>query len=162
MIPGLVRLGLPASGPGGRRGRCGAEDPEQGLAYITDMMTQGFVPADDHSRNMLMQKGVAVASAASPEPEPETRILISAQEKGGVLTVSGVSLDAGLQPHGGEGGGELDALVEAGDVELRSGRSGGPVYATWCRSCSPTSRANQSSRCCRRPSLLRLLRILLD
>ncbi len=105
--------------------------------YVTDLMTQGFVPADDHSRNMLMQKGVGVAmvapqapeAPAEPKPEPETlekRILILAQENGGVLTVSGVSVDAGCSLT--EAKAELEALVEAGHVELRSGRNGGLVY----------------------------------
>ena len=106
--------------------------------YITDLLSTGFVPADEHSSNMLAQAGIAVArqstsnhsadrdSAGTPK-NIETAILSAAKQRGGVVTASLLAMegDYGMD----EAKQALDEMVNAGHAELRVRKTGETVYA---------------------------------
>lgn len=104
--------------------------------YTTDLLVSGFTPADDHSRNLLAQAGIAVAAhrpaehvdaAADASVGIETAILRAAKENGGVVTTALVAMDGkyGLD----EAKTKLDEMVTKGHAELRIRRTGETVYA---------------------------------
>ena len=118
--------------------------------YIVDLMAQGFAPADDHSRNVLAQKGIAIlggpvsqptaeqASApAAVQPAPpvvtpkrqnlEDQILGAARSRGGVLTPADVAMETECNLDKAKQ--QLEDLVTRGHVELRARRNGDLVYA---------------------------------
>ena len=116
--------------------------------HLVDLMSKGFTPADDHSRNVLAQKGIAVmggpvgphVSQPAPviaQPAPagpvakrgnlENQILEAARSRGGLVTPADVSMETGCNLDKAKQ--ELDDLVNRGHVELRVRRNGNLVYA---------------------------------
>ena len=107
--------------------------------YIVERLEAGYVPADDHSRNVLMQAGIGTESAVEspskeptepppPEDEPtmEKRILTCAKDEGGVVTPSKIAMETGCSLD--EAKAELDSLVSQGHFEVRPRRDGSLVY----------------------------------
>ena len=104
--------------------------------YVTELLGNGFVPADGHSANVLAQAGVAVGQqpyGSDDRDEPaapkniETAILRVASQRGGLVTPSLLAVDGdyGLD----EVKSVLDEMVSAGHAELRIRRPGDTVYA---------------------------------
>ena len=109
--------------------------------YVVERLEEGYVPADDHSRNVLMRAGIGTtASVESPtsneptEPPPppddaqtlQQRILMCARDEGGVVTPSKIAMETGCSLD--EAKAELDGLVSQGHVEVRPRRDGTLVY----------------------------------
>lgn len=121
--------------------------------YLVDLMSKGFTPADDHSRNVLAQKGIAViggtvadqpsaekprlSTAVQPAPaasastskrqDLEDQILKVARSRGGVLTPADVAMNTDCNLDKAKE--QLEDLVTRGHVELRARRNGDLVYA---------------------------------
>ena len=120
--------------------------------YLVDLMSKGFTPADDHSRNVLAQKGIAVIGGpvlhqpaaetpapAAVQPAPpvpaatpkrqniENQILGAARSPGGVLTPADVAMETDCNLDKAKQ--QLEDLVTRGHVELRARRNGDLVYA---------------------------------
>ena len=105
--------------------------------YVTELLGNGFVPADEHSQNILAEAGIAVGRQSSTvsddrdEPDApkniETAILRVAKQRGGLVTPTLLAMDGdyGLD----EVKGMLDEMVSAGHAELRVRRTGETVYA---------------------------------
>jgi len=105
--------------------------------YVIERLEEGYGPADDHSRNVLMQAGISTAPAAqaeeSQEPTPPTeppsmeqRILVLTKDGGGVITPSKIAMETGCTL--AEAKAELDELVNQGHFEVRPRRDGQLVY----------------------------------
>ena len=103
--------------------------------YVTELLSNGFAPADEHSANVLAQAGVAVGRQASAfderdqEDAPkniEMAVLQAAKGKGGLVTPALLAIDGdyGLD----EVKSVLDEMVSAGHAELRVRRTGETVY----------------------------------
>lgn len=104
--------------------------------YVTELLGNGFVPADEHSANVLAQAGVAVAGHSSASDDRneadapkniETAILRVAKERGGVVTPSLLAMDGDYSLD--EVKSVLDEMVSGGHAELRVRRAGETVYA---------------------------------
>ena len=107
--------------------------------YIVERLEEGYAPADDHSRNILLQAGISTASAAqtaesqestlTPPTDPpsmEQRILTLAKDEGGVITPSKIAMETGCTL--AEAKAELDELVNQGHFEVRPRGDGQLVY----------------------------------
>ena len=113
--------------------------------YVVERLEEGYVPADDHSRNVLLQAGIGTTSPVEsptsteptePEPEPEPppedaltmqqRILMCAKDEGGVVTPSKIAMETACSLD--EAKAELDGLVSQGHFEVRPRRDGTLVY----------------------------------
>ncbi len=111
--------------------------------YVVERMEEGYVPADDHSRNVLLRAGIGTTSPvespktedpSEPPPPPEDalpmqqRILKCAKEEGGVVTPSKIAMETGCSLD--EAKAELDGLVSQGHFEVRPRRDGTIVYTS--------------------------------
>ena len=109
--------------------------------YVVERLEEGYVPADDHSRNVLMRAGIGTTSSvesptsnepAEPPPPPEDaqtmqqRILMCARDEGGVVSPSKIAMETGCSLD--EAKEELDNLVSQGHFEVRPRRDGTLVY----------------------------------
>ena len=122
--------------------------------YLVDLMSKGFTPADEHSRNVLAQKGIVItggplpANQSVPQPTPvvtpappaaptpvatprranlESQILETARSQGGIVTPADVAIETACNLDKAKQ--ELDDLVNRGHVEMRVRRNGTLVYA---------------------------------
>ncbi len=105
--------------------------------YTTDLLSNGFVPADDHSQNILSLAGIVIAGqstsgsmgagASEESANIETAILGVAKRKGGIVTPTLLAMDGryGLD----EAKKALEGMVENGHAELRVRKTGETVYA---------------------------------
>ncbi len=108
--------------------------------YVVERMEKGYVPADDHSRNVLLRAGIGTTSpvesptskSTEPPPQPEDaltmqqRILMCAKDEGGVVTPLKIAMETGCSLD--EAKAELDGLVSQGHFEVRPRRDGSLVY----------------------------------
>ena len=109
--------------------------------YVVERMEEGYVPADDHSRHVLLRAGIGTTSPvesstsvepSEPAPPPEDamtmqqRILKCAKDEGGVVTPSKIAMETGCSLD--EAKVELDGLVSQGHFEVRPRRDGTLVY----------------------------------
>lgn len=108
--------------------------------YLVDLLSSGFVPADDHSRNVLATRGLVggnvsssaavnrPASVESPRKRSslEASILELAGTKSGVVTPADVSISTGATLDKSKQ--TMEEMVAKGHVELRVRRGGDTVY----------------------------------